>query len=45
MTYEDNFDNPTREIYYKDKMIEDNTPLQIKRDKKINNILNGSNLS
>ena len=45
MTYQDNFNNPTREIYYKDKCIEDNTPLEVKRDNKINEILNGTNLS
>lgn len=30
MTFEENSNNPTREIYYKDKLIEDNTPLNIK---------------
>ena len=27
INYYDNLSNPTREIYYKDEMIEDNTPL------------------
>ena len=40
MTYYDNLNNPTREVYYKDNMIEDNTPLDIKRNKKINQIIN-----
>jgi hypothetical protein len=40
MNYYDNLNNPTREVYYKDEMIEDNTPLDIKRDKKINQIIN-----
>lgn len=40
MEYIDNQNQATREIYYKDKMIEDNTPLYIKRDKKINTITN-----
>ena len=40
MTYYDNLNNPTREVYYKDKVIEDNTPLDIKRNKKINQIIN-----
>ena len=44
MTYEDNSNNPTREIYYKNNLIEDNTPLPIKRDKKINIILNKTDL-
>jgi hypothetical protein len=43
MTYEENLNNPTREIYYNDEMIKDNTPLTIKRDNKINKILNDSN--
>ena len=40
MTYYYNLNNPTREVYYKDNMIEDNTPLDIKRNKKINQIIN-----
>lgn len=39
MNYYDNLNNPTREVYYKDEMIEDNTPLDIKRNKKINQII------
>ena len=40
MNYYDNLNNPTREVYYKDEMIEDNTPLDIKRNEKINQIIN-----
>ena len=40
MNYYDNLNNPTREVYYKDVMIEDNVPLDIKRNKKINQIIN-----
>ena len=44
MTFEENGNQPTREVYYKDKVcIEDNTPLEVRRDKKINTILNGKN--
>lgn len=40
MTYEDNFNKPTREVYYKDSIhLCDNTPISIIRDEKINNIL------
>ena len=39
INYYDNLNNPTREVYYKDEMIEDNTPLDIKRNKKINQII------
>lgn len=39
MNYYDNLNNITREVYYKDEMIEDNTPLDIKRNIKINKII------
>lgn len=39
MTYEDNQNQPTREVYYKGNIVGDNTPLSIKRDKKINSII------
>jgi len=40
MNYYDNLNNPTREVYYRGLLIEDNTPLDIKRNKKINQIIN-----
>lgn len=40
MEYDENGSNPTREIYYKDARIEDNTPISVKRNEKINTIIN-----
>lgn len=40
MDYLENYNQPTREVYYNNKLVEDNTPLQIKREIKINNIIN-----
>lgn len=39
MTYEQNGNQPTIEVYYKDVMLENNTPLYIIRDIKIDKIL------
>ncbi len=41
MTYEENGNQPTREIYYNGKCIEDNTPINVRREEKINIIING----
>ena len=40
MSYEENANQPTREIRYNGSFLVDNTPVEIKRDKKINSILN-----
>ena len=39
MSYEENGNQPTREIQYNGSFLLDNTPIEIKRDKKINSIL------
>ncbi len=43
MEYDENGYNPTREIYYKNVRIEDNTPISVKRNQKINTIINEEN--
>ena len=40
LSYEENSNQPTREIRYNNSFLVDNTPIEIKRDKKINSILN-----
>lgn len=40
MEYIDNNFQPTREVYYKGSRIEDNTPISVKREQKINTIIN-----
>lgn len=39
MSYEENGNQPTREIQYNGSFLVDNTPIEIKRDKKIEEIL------
>ena len=43
MSYEENGNQPTIEVYYNDEVIADNTPLDIRRDKKINKIIDEEN--
>ncbi len=43
LSYHENNNQPTREIFYKEKMLYDNTPIEIKRNIKINKILNERN--
>jgi|ERR1035437_5617866 hypothetical protein len=43
MTYEENGNQPTIEIVYDAKVIENNTPLDVRRDKKINTIIDEKN--
>jgi hypothetical protein len=43
LSYEENGNQPTVEIYYNGKIVADNTPLHIQRDKKINKIINETN--
>lgn len=40
LSYEENGNNSTVEIYYNDQLVADNTPLHVKREKKINQIIN-----
>lgn len=42
LTFEENGNLPTREVYYGDKLISDNTPIEFARDKRIEKILNDS---
>jgi len=41
MTYEENGNQPTRDIFYNNKWIMDNTPINVRREEKINTIING----
>ena len=43
LSYEENGNQPTREIRYDGSFLVDNTPVEIKRDKKINSILDEEN--
>ena len=43
LSYEENGNQPTVEVYYNNKMVADNTPLHIQRDKKISKIINETN--
>lgn len=43
LSYEENENQPTVEVYYNNKMVADNTPIHIQRDKKISKIINETN--
>ena len=39
MNYDENSNQPTREIFYNGRMIADNTPIEVKRDKIIDSLI------